>query len=129
MCGGEKCGAVLPKDPLLALLDAQTIKRWDVLVGQSYLRHLNFQGLAKCPFCEFQAVVPSISEAPLFVCQKGQDGCGKVSCRKCKKEEHPMRKCEEVAGKDSKGKEKSVVEKARQELEEALSEALIQKCR
>jgi TRIAD3 protein (E3 ubiquitin-protein ligase RNF216) len=125
LCGGEKCNAALPKNPLVAILDAKTLQRWEILVTQRTLQLAKIPGLEQCPFCEFQCVLPSVSEAPVFVCRK----CGKVSCRMCKKEEHPMRKCEEVAGKDSKGKEKSVVEKARQELEEALSEALIQRCR
>lgn len=87
------------------------------------------KGLVQCPFCELQCILPSVREQPLFVCQRGQGGCGKVSCRKCKKEEHPFRKCEEVVHRDAKGKELTVAEKARLELEEAMSEALIQRCK
>lgn len=128
LCGGLDCKAILPKKPLVALLDPKTVQRWDVLVAQKTLELSKLNGLSRCPFCEFQCILPPVRQAPVFVCQRGQGGCGKVSCRLCKREEHPLRKCDEVVGQDAKGKRKSVLERARQELEEALSEALIQKC-
>ena len=127
-CGGLDCRAMLPKKDIAALLDTKLVQRWDILVAQKTVDRLQIQDMTKCPFCEFQCILPPASQQPLFVCQSGQGGCGKVSCRLCDKEEHPLRKCEEAITTDSKGKQKSNVEKARQELAEALSEALIQKC-
>jgi len=127
-CGGLDCRAMLPKKDIAALLDTKLVQRWDVLVAQKTVERLQIQDMTKCPFCEFQCILPPPNQQPLFACQSGQGGCGKVSCRLCDKEEHPLRKCEEAITTDSKGKQKSNAEKARQELAEALSDALIQKC-
>jgi TRIAD3 protein (E3 ubiquitin-protein ligase RNF216) len=129
-CSGD-CKAELWKKQLLAILEPGLSKRLELNLQNEVLRMAGMEDLSECPFCDFKAILPPISEDPLFRCQNFEK-CGKTSCRKCDKVEHPGISCIAVGkAKLSEGEDanKALLEKLRAELATALSDALICKCK
>lgn len=117
---GSDCGAVFHPSVLHDSLLPRTYKRLEQLWEERDIREANIPDLASCPFCNFHTVIEaSFKKEPLFTCLNVEDGCGKVSCRKCGKEDHSPRTCKE---------ERKRTEGARQRVEEAMSGALIRRC-
>ncbi|GAA6060626.1 hypothetical protein JCM10212_006377 [Sporobolomyces blumeae] len=76
------------------------------------------EGFEKCPFCPFACFIENENER-LIRCLRGEE-CGKVSCRKCKKEDHLPMTCEEADLEARMGGVHAV--------EDAMSTALIRSC-
>lgn len=84
------------------------------------IRQAGVEHLESCPFCPFKMIVDTDKvQNPLIPCQNMRGGCGKVSCRECRREDHHPRTCEEEARR---------VANPRVAVEEAMSEALLRKC-
>ncbi|GAA5916284.1 E3 ubiquitin-protein ligase RNF216 [Sporobolomyces salmoneus] len=75
------------------------------------------EGFEKCPFCPFAVYIENENER-LFTCLR--EDCGKVSCRKCKKEGHVPLTCEEADRESRMGGVHAV--------EDAMTEAMIRSC-
>ena len=73
------------------------------------------EGLVKCPFCHYCAVMEN-PEDKVLICRNS--GCGRESCRLCKESNHVPLRCDEV--------EKT--EGTRKEIEEKLTQAMIREC-
>ncbi|GAA5953620.1 hypothetical protein JCM3765_006919 [Sporobolomyces pararoseus] len=76
------------------------------------------EGFVKCPFCPFAMYIENENER-LFTCLNKEE-CGKVSCRKCKKEGHVPLTCEEADRESRMGGVHAV--------EDAMAEAMIRSC-
>jgi len=129
-CSGD-CKAELSKKQLLAILEPGLRSRLELNVQNEVLRMAAMEDLSECPFCDFKAILPPISEEPLFRCQNFEK-CGKTSCRKCEKAAHPGISCkaaDKAKLSETEDANKSLLEKLRAELATALSDALICKCK
>jgi TRIAD3 protein (E3 ubiquitin-protein ligase RNF216) len=85
---------------------------------ESMLRSANIDNLVMCPFCPFAAECCPVEENREFCCQNPE--CEIVSCRLCRLESHVPLSCDEAA--------KQRGYSARQQIEEAMSAAMIRKC-
>lgn len=93
-------------------------ERFMQIKQQQELLVADIEGLHACPFCDFKAIAPPIEEESQFTCLN--PSCKKVSCRKCKRESHKPKTCEEMDEDKKLGKAHRV--------EEAMSEAVIRHC-
>jgi TRIAD3 protein (E3 ubiquitin-protein ligase RNF216) len=114
----DGCEFGFSKDQKDQYLDEKTIVGLDRNEKEAVLRMAGLEDLASCPFCPFAAVYPSVEEYRLFHCQAPD--CEKTSCRLCKLKSHVPKTCEENATDNILG--------VRQQIEEAMSAALIRKC-
>jgi TRIAD3 protein (E3 ubiquitin-protein ligase RNF216) len=102
------------------------------------LRSAEIEGLVKCPFCDYAAICPPIEEDKEFRCENPEckaslprssrfcfaliSGIGMdVTCRHCQRKSHLPLSCTE-AMKDDKIAIRHVVE-------EAMTQALVRKCK
>ncbi|XP_065339551.1 uncharacterized protein LOC135939221 [Cloeon dipterum] len=115
-CLDSNCSSEFPLVILKSVLDAKAFACLARRMQTEEIRQANIQDLETCPFCEF-SYIPDENNA-LFECQS--ESCKKVSCRKCKEENHLPLRCEEV--------EKDSETQARRKIEEAMSEALLREC-
>jgi E3 ubiquitin-protein ligase RNF216 len=53
----------------------------------------NIEGLVKCPFCDFAAIMEDPTDR-IFECQN--PGCGILSCRYCRVKSHHPISCESL---------------------------------
>ncbi|KAI9204925.1 uncharacterized protein BJ171DRAFT_504096 [Polychytrium aggregatum] len=73
----------------------------------------------ECPFCNYGAeILAPLEDEPLFHCQNPE--CAVVSCRRCKKENHSPRKCDDLQKEDNLN--------VQHKIEEDMSEALFLTC-
>ena len=94
-------------------------KALDRIEQEKALREAAIKSLETCPFCPYASEYPKVEVEREFRCLN--PGCEKISCRLCRKEAHMPKSCEEsTTGDDG--------DKARQEIEEAMSKALIRQC-
>ncbi|KAH6914655.1 hypothetical protein BKA70DRAFT_552432 [Coprinopsis sp. MPI-PUGE-AT-0042] len=102
------------------ILPPNTLKLLGRIIQQRELREANIDNLESCPHCDFAMIVDADSESmPLFRCQNVEGGCGKVTCRTCKRDDHSPRTCREEALRCA-GAVHTVAE--------AMSEALMRRC-
>ena len=118
------CKSVFARAQVERFVDAPTLKRLDALHFVSSTRNVpGLEGMVECPFCDFRALVDPLDGADedtwWFFCLN--PSCSDYSCRKCKGKWHPGKKCGAV------DKEKKL--DVRHLVEEAMSDALIQKCK
>ena len=99
-------------------LDAKLLEVLDRLQQQSELRTAGLENLESCPFCDYAAIYPPVTEDKEFRCK--MPDCERVSCRLCKADSHLPLTCAEHK------KEQGVSE--RHILEEAMTNAIIRTC-
>ncbi|KAI0048273.1 hypothetical protein FA95DRAFT_1558166 [Auriscalpium vulgare] len=113
------CKLNFPDSELRRILPVKLLGLYERVRQRRDLEAAALEGLEECPFCEYRVVMDvDIEVDKLFRCQNEE--CGKVSCRKCKKEDHLPKSCEEVE-EDKKLDGKHAVE-------EAMTRALMRNC-
>lgn len=115
----DECTAPFALAQRSRFLDEKLQQALDRLEQDTVLRLANLDDLANCPFCPYAAEYPPIENNREFHCENPE--CQIVSCRLCNKESHTPKTCQEVAA-------ESGELKARLEVEEAMTEALVRKC-
>ncbi|KAJ3495515.1 hypothetical protein NMY22_g19929 [Coprinellus aureogranulatus] len=115
------CNVPFDRSTLKRILNPSGFKLWERLSQIQQLRAARVPNLEFCPLCrEYATIIESTPEQqPIFQCENVDNGCGKATCRKCKKENHWPRTCRE--------EELRSVNPAHA-VEEAMSEALIRRC-
>ncbi|KAH8925780.1 hypothetical protein BT69DRAFT_1216116, partial [Atractiella rhizophila] len=113
----DGCDDYFPDQEVERVLPEKELKLLQRIRQKIELNAANIQGLEECPFCPFAMVIDN-PEEKVFQCQK--EDCMKISCRKCKKESHLPKTCEEV------DQDKKI--DGLHQVEEAMSEALLRVC-
>lgn len=114
----DGCQGTFRKDQRDLFLDDKLALALDKIEQEAVIRMAGIENLETCPFCPYAAEYPPVEENKEFRCL-GPD-CGVVSCRRCRRETHVPKTCEEVA--------REAGLSARRKIEEAMSDALIRKC-
>ncbi|KAJ3522269.1 hypothetical protein NMY22_g11965 [Coprinellus aureogranulatus] len=117
---GSGCKVPFHRSTLQLALPEKLFKLYERQLQQKELREANIENLEYCPRCDFAMIMEvSPEQEPLFECLNVEEGCGKATCRTCKRDNHSPRTCreEELA---STGPEHAV--------QEAMSEALMRRC-
>jgi len=79
------CVLLFPDSELRRILSPKLLELYERVRQRRDIEAAGLDGLEECPFCEFQVVMDVDAEVDkLFRCLN--EDCGKVSCRKCKKE-------------------------------------------
>lgn len=89
------------------------------LEQEEAIRVAEIDGLVKCPYCDYAAICESIEVDKEFRC--ANPDCLEISCRHCERRSHLPKSCEEVAKEDKID--------YRHAVEEAMTEAMIRKCK
>ncbi|KAJ3539123.1 hypothetical protein NMY22_g4877 [Coprinellus aureogranulatus] len=115
----SECNLPFHESDHLRFLSLKLVALRNRLIMRHDLEAANLDSFEECPFCNWGCIIEiPVDSEPLFWCGDGENGCGVVSCRKCKKKGHSPRPCEEDEGNK---KERLVVE-------EAMSKALVRNC-
>ncbi|KAF9527953.1 hypothetical protein CPB83DRAFT_751558, partial [Crepidotus variabilis] len=118
---GSGCAQPFPVSELRRVLPTKLMELYDRVKQQKEIEQAGLEGLEECPFCEFKCVIDrSFEEEKLFRCGNEDGGCGVVSCRNCKKEDHLPKSCEEV--------EQDKHLDGQHAIEEAMTRALMRNC-
>lgn len=112
------CKASFSREQKLRFLDEKTFGALERIQQQAELLQAEFEGLHRCPFCDFAAICPPVEVDKEFRCRNPE--CEKVSCRLCKLDSHLPLTCEESK------MENGISE--RHVVEEARTEALLRTC-
>lgn len=112
------CKSRFSRSKLTEAIGSAIIAKLDALEQQAEIAKANIEGLEECPFCNFKAILPPVTEDREFRCHNPD--CKKVSCRLCRYESHVPKTCEEAK------KERGL--QGRHFVEEAMSDALIRTC-
>ncbi|MCJ1435209.1 hypothetical protein MMC27_004581 [Xylographa pallens] len=115
---GSGCKAEFSLGERHRFLDAKLLEVLDRLQQQSELRTAGLENLESCPFCDYAAIYPPVTEDKEFRCK--MPDCERISCRLCKADSHLPLTCAEHK------KEQGVSE--RHILEEAMTNAIIRTC-
>ncbi|MCJ1394416.1 hypothetical protein MMC18_007294 [Xylographa bjoerkii] len=115
---GSGCKAEFTLEQKHRFLDAKLFEVLDRLQQQSELRTAGLENLESCPFCDYAAIYPPVTEDKEFRCEMPE--CERVSCRLCRADSHLPITCMEYK------KEQGVSE--RHILEEAMTNAIIRTC-
>ncbi len=113
------CTAKLSREDVGRAIPITTFDRLELNQQQADIIAANIEGLEQCPSCDYKAICGEVKEEPIFYCQNPD--CSRATCRKCQKDDHSPKTCEE-AGVDK-------VLSARHLIEEARSSAIIRTCR
>lgn len=114
------CKASFHSSTLKRTLTPKLFQLYERLIQQKELREANIENLEFCPRCDFAMIMEVAPEdEPLFRCLNVEEGCGKVTCRNCKRDNHLPRTCRE---------EELSVMGPEHVVEEAMSEALMRRC-
>ncbi|KAJ8678921.1 hypothetical protein QAD02_014708 [Eretmocerus hayati] len=108
------CGAEISLPTLRKVLPSDTYEALFKIHQEEELRVANLENLEKCRFCSYSMELAP--EIEIFTCKNPE--CMKITCRLCQKPNHLPFKCKDVLDKD----------KARHQIEEAMSKALIRYC-
>ncbi|KAL7786343.1 hypothetical protein V8C37DRAFT_296115 [Trichoderma ceciliae] len=114
----DGCSAGFSSEERAKFLDNGLAAALERIEQETMLRSANLDNLVMCPFCPFAAECSSVEEDKEFHCQNSD--CEIVSCRLCKAETHVPLSCDEAV------QERGC--SARQQIEEAMSAAMIRKC-
>ncbi|KIW44341.1 uncharacterized protein PV06_05355 [Exophiala oligosperma] len=95
-----------------------TFDRLEMNRQQAEVMAAGIDGLEKCRWCDYQAICDTVDEDPVFICLNPQ--CKRATCRKCNKDNHLPKSCEE----NKRDGELS----GRHNIEEARSEAIMRTC-
>ncbi|KIW99942.1 uncharacterized protein Z518_10870 [Rhinocladiella mackenziei CBS 650.93] len=112
------CTSELSNEGIARAVPTLTFDRLELNKQQAEIVAAGIEGLEGCPFCEYKAVCEDVREEPLFYCQNPD--CSRATCRKCHKDNHLPKTCEENA--------KDNVLSARHLVEEARSDAVMRTC-
>ncbi|ETW80698.1 hypothetical protein HETIRDRAFT_476396 [Heterobasidion irregulare TC 32-1] len=121
MCCMDQSGCKLPfpDSELRRILPEKLHSLYERVRQQREVEAACLEGLEECPFCEFKAVLEvDVESDKLFRCQNEE--CGRASCRKCKKEDHTPKSCQEM--------EEDKKLDGKHAIEEAMSRALMRNC-
>jgi E3 ubiquitin-protein ligase RNF216 len=87
----DGCMAQFSDGELRRVLPEKLLELYERVRQRSDVEAAGLEGLEECPFCEYRVVFEQDADsAKLFYCQN--EDCGKVSCRKCKKEVRMLEK-------------------------------------
>ncbi|OAL28791.1 hypothetical protein AYO22_02656 [Fonsecaea multimorphosa] len=112
------CTAELSHEDVGRAVPITTFDRLQLNKQQAEIKAANIEGLEQCPCCEYKAICEDVVKQPIFHCQNPE--CARATCRKCKKESHIPKTCEEN------NRDKTL--SALHSVEEARSEAIIRTC-
>jgi TRIAD3 protein (E3 ubiquitin-protein ligase RNF216) len=113
------CDAKLSHEDIGRAIPITTFDRLELNQQQAEIMAANIEGLEQCSWCEYKAICGDIKEEPVFFCQNPE--CSRATCRRCKKDHHAPKTCEEASV--------DKVLSARHLVEEARSDAIIRICR
>lgn len=109
------CGALFEIDQLRRALPDSLFSLFERVQRRQELKKAQLTSFEECPFCDWGCIMEvSIADSPTFRC-RNDAGCGKVSCRRCRKEEHTPAPCDANKG-------------SRLAIEEAMTLAVIRTC-
>ncbi|KAJ7343378.1 hypothetical protein DFH08DRAFT_872523 [Mycena albidolilacea] len=111
------CKLPFPDTELHRFLTPKLMSLYERVKQTKEVEAAGIEGLEECPFCEFKIIIANDQEK-LFAC--GNEECGAVSCRQCKKLEHLPKSCKEM--------EQDQNLDARHTIEEAMTRALMRNC-
>ncbi|KAL8292191.1 hypothetical protein RQP46_001657 [Phenoliferia psychrophenolica] len=115
-CMSSDCPAFFPETEAARFLPRSQLAALQKLRQQAEIDEAGLAGLEKCPWCPFAMCIDDPYEVQkLFVCER--EGCERTSCRKCKKDEHLPKSCEEMI------KDNDI-----HAVEDAMSAALLRRC-
>jgi hypothetical protein len=112
----QDCTAEIEPRVLERVLKPSIFQRLAERLANEELMNANLENLVQCPACNFAVIIPESEK--LIECKN--PGCGKVSCKECKEQNHLPLRCDEV--------EKDDEVKARTKLENAMALAMIREC-
>jgi len=79
------CKMTFPDSELRRILPEKLFDLYEHICQRRDIEQAGLEGLEECPFCDFKVVIDAdFEEDKVLTCQNEE--CGKVSCRKCKKE-------------------------------------------
>ncbi|CAE6398806.1 unnamed protein product [Rhizoctonia solani] len=111
------CKLAFADSEIQRFLSEKSLELWHRIKQEKEIELAQIDGLESCPFCSYAVVIEN-EEERLFRCENSS--CAIVSCRKCKKEDHLPKSCEEA--------EKDKVLDGRHAIEEAMTKALMRNC-
>ncbi|ORY86653.1 hypothetical protein BCR35DRAFT_277479 [Leucosporidium creatinivorum] len=111
------CGAEFTESEARRFLPKATLELLHKIRMEKEVDEAGLEGLEKCPFCPYAAVIENPNER-LFHCER--EGCRKTSCRKCHELGHVPLTCDEAK------KDKKLP--GLHQVEEAMTAALIRRC-
>ncbi|QRW26481.1 ubiquitin-conjugating enzyme [Rhizoctonia solani] len=111
------CKQAFAESEIQRFLSDKSLELWHRIKQEKEIELAQIDGLESCPFCSYAVVIEN-EEERLFRCENSS--CGIVSCRKCKKEDHLPKSCEEA--------EKDKALDGRHSIEEAMTKALMRNC-
>ncbi|KIW98302.1 uncharacterized protein Z519_01886 [Cladophialophora bantiana CBS 173.52] len=112
------CAAELSHEDVGRAVPITTFDRLELNKQQAEIMAAKIDGLEQCPCCDYKAICLDVARDPIFFCQNPE--CARATCRKCKKDSHAPKTCEEN------NRDKTL--SARHLVEEARSEAIIRTC-
>ncbi|KAL5637480.1 hypothetical protein ACGC1H_004038 [Rhizoctonia solani] len=111
------CKLAFVESEIQRFLPEKSLELWHRIKQEKEIELAQIDGLETCPFCSYAVVIEN-EEERLFRCENS--ACSMVSCRKCKKEDHLPKSCEEA--------EKDKALDGRHAIEEAMTKALMRNC-
>ncbi|KAL2416816.1 hypothetical protein ABEF95_005606 [Exophiala dermatitidis] len=115
---GSGCTSELSEHEVRGAVPTKAFDRLQWAKEQAEIIAAGIEGLEECPFCNYKAVCGDISIQQSFHCNNPD--CSRVSCRKCHKDDHAPKTCEEMQNDN--------ILSARHLVEEAMSEAVMRTC-
>ncbi|KAJ9501458.1 hypothetical protein H2202_003252 [Exophiala xenobiotica] len=112
------CTADLVMEDVGKAVPILTFDRLEMNRQQAEIMAASIDGLEKCRWCAYQAICDTVETDPVFVCLNPE--CKRATCRKCNKDSHLPKTCEESKRDNDLG--------GRHRIEEARSEAIMRKC-
>ncbi|KAI0256271.1 hypothetical protein BJV78DRAFT_450870 [Lactifluus subvellereus] len=113
------CKMSFPDSELRRVLPGKLFELYEHIRQCREIELAELEGLEGCPFCDFKVVMDVDFQADKVLrCQNEE--CGKISCRKCKEEDHLPKSCEE--------KEEDKKLDGKHVIEEAMTRALMRNC-
>ncbi|KAH7830002.1 putative E3 ubiquitin-protein ligase RNF216 [Monocercomonoides exilis] len=79
------CDGIYPTYQLKKILPERVLKRFLEVEEHESLLTAHIKGFERCPFCDWGMVIEDKNE-PEFHCKRPT--CGRITCRKCKKDSH-----------------------------------------
>ena len=76
------CKLLFAPSELRRVLTPKLLELYERVKQRKEIEAAGLEGLEECPFCEYKVVIENDQER-LFRCEN--EGCGAVTCRKCKK--------------------------------------------
>ncbi|KAL6251858.1 hypothetical protein RBB50_002068 [Rhinocladiella similis] len=115
---GDGCTAHLSNEHVGKAVPILTFDRLEMNKQQAEVMAAGIDGLEKCRWCDYQAICDAVEKDPVFICLNPE--CKRATCRKCNKDNHLPKSCEE-------NKRESELS-GRHNIEEARSEAIMRTC-